>query len=253
MSRIGMVVVTVCIVAVLAVGQERAAQVAHASPLAHGLELVGLGDSIADAANCMPCVSYVDLVGRSAVAKLGRAVNVKNLSRTTGLTSSGLLALVATDGRFRRSLAAADIVTISIGNNETCAGADTESCWDRAIPRVRRNVDATLSIIHSLRRGQPTAIRVTGLFNQAPGHPAAPKARGFQAYFAQKIASMNEALCSAARSNGALCVDLVRSFNGSSGRRSPRRFLMPDYIHPNAAGQRRIAAAIVATGFEPVR
>jgi len=28
---------------------------------------------------------------------------------------------------------------------------------------------------------------------------------------------------------------------------------MPDYIHPNAAGQRRIAAAIVATGFEPVR
>jgi lysophospholipase L1-like esterase len=250
-ARLTAAVMALTIFFTVAVGASSARSWAGPTPLT----LVGIGDSIGDAANCQPCTSYVELYGQAATRALHRSVETTNLSQSTNLDSAGLLSLVRSNDVFRTNLASADLITVTIGNNDL-APCDftpaTDDACEAAIRQLRVNLKATLFVIKRLRHGRRTAVRVTDYFNSAIGDPAAPPGETFQQDFAEKLGEQNVAICSAARAAGAGCVDLVRPFNGPSGSEPANRFLMTDHIHPNAEGQRKIAKAISAVGFAPI-
>jgi YVTN family beta-propeller protein len=157
---------------------------------------------------------------------------------------------------FRTNLASADLITVTIGNNDL-APCDftpaTDDACEAAIRQLEVNLKATLFVIKKLRHGRRTALRVTDYFNSAIGDPAAPPGEAFQQDFAEKLGEQNAAICSAASAAGAVCVDLIRPFNGPSGSEPANPFLMSDHTHPNAEGQGKIAKAIAAVGFAPIR
>ena len=110
------VLITILIAAVASLVMSASSAGAHRG--AKPLKLVGIGDSTGDPAECFPCVSFVNLYGDAAAAALHRPVTTVNLARSTNLKSAGLLALVRSDEIFREELASADLVTVTIGNND---------------------------------------------------------------------------------------------------------------------------------------
>jgi hypothetical protein len=213
------------------------------------LKLVGIGDSGGDPAECFPCVSYVNLYGDAAASALHRPVRVVNLARSTNLKSAGLLELVRTDEVFRENLASADLVTVGIGNNDIAAcdwPPVPADCFEAAIKQVKPNLKATLAAISKLRRDKRTAIRVLGLFNYAIGDPEAPPGEAFQTFFALKVRQLNAAIRIAARSEGAVYVDVFHALNGPSGDEQVTG------LFTGAQVQEKVAAAIAATGFAPL-
>ena len=115
---------------------------------APALSLVGLGDSVPGAGGPTdtPLVSYVVLVGAAASKALGRTVAATNLATNDGVGSDGLLARVRNDPVHRAALAAADIVTITIGTNDwqgACDWPGDDPCWARGLASVPKNLAAT--------------------------------------------------------------------------------------------------------------
>ena len=223
--------------------------------MAVALSLVGLGDSVPGALNCSPgCRSYVELYGDLASKALQAPVTVTNLATSDGLDSTTLLSRVLSDATHRTALAGADLVTLTIGNNDS--PSPLYDCPDDAACAAARaqsgqNIAAILHEIAGLRAGLPTVIRVTGYYDMGLGDPGMPLAD--QPPFAKKLAAFNAMVCEVAQANGAICVDLVPAFNGPDGTADAASLLVFDHTHPTQAGHQLIAAAIDATGYAPLR
>jgi lysophospholipase L1-like esterase len=82
------------------------------------LRLVALGDSISTDEHCVGCTTFVDLYGRMVARRAGSPVKVENLS-VPGSGVAGLVKQTTRDHRTRAALAHADIVTLTIGINDT--------------------------------------------------------------------------------------------------------------------------------------
>ena len=230
------------------------------------LRLVGLGDSIPGAGGPTdaPLVSYVVLVGEAASKALGRTVAVTNLATNDGVGSEGLLFRVRNNPRHRVALASADIVTITIGTNDwqgACDWPGDDPCWASGLASVPKNLAAILDEIKDLRKGRPTAIRVTTYFDPYIGNPTNltlvgkpddPWPPEFHPFYRAALETFNEAICGVAEAHGAICVDLAVPFNGTSHDGPATAFLLSDHNHPNQAGQELIAKTIAAAGFAPL-
>ena len=230
------------------------------------LSLVGLGDSIPGAGGQTdtPLDSYVVLVGEAASKALGRTVAVTNLATNDGVGSDGLLSRVRNDSVHRAALAAADIVTITIGTNDwqgACDWPGDDPCWARGLASVPKNLAAILDQIKDLRKGRPTAIRVTTYYDSYIGNPtnltlvgkpSDPWPSEFHPFYRAALETFNETICGVAEAHGAICVDLAVPFNGPSHDGPATALLLADHVHPNQAGHDLIAKTIAATGFAPL-
>lgn len=238
------------------------------------LSLVGLGDSIPGAGDqtgtapdgrCATCVSYVVLVGDAASKALGRTVVVTNLATNDGVGSDGLLERVKTDDAPRAALARADIVTITIGTNDwqgACDWPGDDPCWASGLASVPKNLAAILDEIKDLRKGRPTAIRVTTYYDSYIGNPTNltlvgkpddPWPPEFHPFYRAALETFNKTICGEAEAHGAICVDLAAPFNGPSHDEPATALLLPDHVHPNQAGHDLIAKTIAAAGFAPLQ
>ena len=187
-----------------------------------------------------------------------------NLATNDGVGSDGLLERVRTDAAHRTALAAADIVTITIGTNDwqgSCDWPGDEACWAKGLASVPRNVAATLDEIKELRDGRPTAIRVTTYWDSyidyptnltSMGDPNGPMPPEFHLFYRAALETFNKAICDSAEDHEAICVDLAVPFNGLSRDEPATALLLPDHGHPNQAGHDLIANTIAAAGFAPV-
>lgn len=229
------------------VGGSRAATTAPA------VSVVGLGDSVMSGTNCscsgIPTY-YADALGR----RLGRPVTSLNLGRG-GLTTSGLLHELQADTKTRQAVRAASVVLVIIGANDllpqlrqwtsatcgpSCFRGPTEDMGDR----VRR----VLAAVDELRPHSPRATVLVGNYWNVftDGDVARRQGGQMQLDWSTVVtATANGAICRAAEAQEARCVDLVAPFKGDGGD-DPTWLLAADGDHPNAAGARRISAALLA-------
>jgi lysophospholipase L1-like esterase len=232
-----------------AVHGDLAVHLRDASPVARRARRLAPG-----ALNCPGCRSYVQVYGDLASQALQAPVSVLNLATNDSLDSTRLLARVLTDETHRTALAGADLITLTIGNNDdptSLWGCPSDDACSAARAQTEKNIAAILHEIAGLRAGRPTVIRVTGYYDMAIGDPSVPAAD--QLLFIKRLAAFNAMICEVAQANGAMCVDLVPAFNGPDGTADAGALIESDHTHPTQAGHELIAAAIDATGYAPLR
>jgi lysophospholipase L1-like esterase len=238
------------------------------SPAAE-LNLVTIGDSIPYAKeDCGGCPSFTTLLATAIETSHGVAVRTQNLSTHDNLTGARLVERIRTSTPIRTAVAAADIVIVNIGHNDTpwnslddsCDGANpdgvfnwasyTGECVTQLAQRHGDDLDAILTEIDMLRAGQPTAIRVLTDYNDIIGWELAPSEATEPSV--EVLDAFAAATCQAAEAHDAICVDVYHAFNGPDGRGAAGALLGRDYTHPSAAGQQRIAELIETAGSAPL-
>lgn len=242
----------------------RAPTVSHSAgaPAAPGpWRVVALGDSVTSGGPC-GCTPFPQLYAEDLARVRGARVSVRNLG-SGGLDSGGLLTALQDGGSgAARAVAGADIVLLTIGANDftdrhgdvtagTCLTGAGNDCVSDDLASMRQNVTAVLATVHRLRAGRPTAVLVTGYWNVfEDGAVARESFSDLGVRATQRLTRMvNASLRSVARGAGTTYVDLFAPFNGPAGGGDPTRLLFSDGDHPNQAGQRLIAARLVAAGL----
>ncbi len=233
--------------------------------------LVALGDSLAMPRpwDCTGCIGYPAYYGSAITALTGRPVDVVNAA-APDIGSRDLLASVRHDRALRRSIAGADVVTVTIGHNDTpwvasddpCDGSDsdeqanwdryTHACVARTADRMRRNLDAVLDEVTALRAGRPTAIRVTTFHNDTMKDPLAYPPGG-DAVSKAVVDTYSRAICAVAARHDVPCADVYHAFNGPRGTTFDLPYVVDDHVHPNVTGQLLIAGVLLGTGLDPLQ
>jgi lysophospholipase L1-like esterase len=226
------------------------------------LHLVALGDSISTDTECPGCKTFADLYGQAIARRTGTPVQVENLS-VPGATSADLLNLVKNDAATRAAVSQADILTITIGFNDTPWGRIDDPCdaaphfpivkWhditDACIARVTHDyeqwLDQILSTVIAIRGGKPTRLRVTTVYNAVIGDHGDP---GWDspAAVAPSIkgnAAFARVQCRIAEKYGGRCADMLHAMNGPQGTRDAAPYLA-DHTHMNQAGHRLTAQVL---------
>jgi lysophospholipase L1-like esterase len=228
--------------------------------------LVGLGDSITAGQGCPGCVPFIDLYAREITQETSVPVTVTNLG-VGGSTSADLLETLSDAGSAAaRSVAEAEIVTVTIGANDflpmldtalrgDCGGSDGLACFDVEQTTLADNLTAILRRIDELRRGAPTAVRVTGVWNVFLDGAVATRiyGPGFAQWSSDLTQQVNKVIENAAARQGARYVDLFALFRGASGEEDDTALLAGDGDHPSQAGHEEIAEALARAGYAPLR
>lgn len=219
---------------------------------------MGLGDSVTAGTAC-DCEDFVHLYATSLSSRWHRVVRASNLGKG-GLTSAGLLARLEDDATTRSQVAGADVVLVTIGANDftpalrawddgsgqdqaTCGGA----CEDADLARVNANIDAILRDVDQLRARRATLVLVTTYWNVFEDGDVAQADRGaeYLRWSDDLTRRLNDHIQRVARAEHAVPVDLYGPFK-ATGQRDPTPLLAGDGDHPNAAGHRVIASALLA-------
>jgi acyl-CoA thioesterase I len=188
---------------------------------------------------------------------------------TPSIDSAQLLAQLHGDSSLRAELAKADIITVTIGHNDTpwvsdddpCDGSQshdhanwskyTRACVATTAQRLRRNLGQVLGELAKLRAGQPTAVRVTNFYNDNMKDPLADP--GGDAASKYVLDTYSTVICTVARAHRAACADIYYAFNGAHGTRFDGHYVAADHVHPSAAGQQLIARVLQNLGYAPLR
>lgn len=248
----------------------RPALVAPAAP--RTWHLVALGDSIPYGGSfCGYCRPYPSFLGATLARGSGHAVAVANLA-VPGLTAAGLLENLRTRDALRRAVAGADIVTITIGHNDTpwnsrhdsCDGVHvffgryrdarwttyTGPCLAKEARALEVRLSSILALVRTLRAGRPTLIEVTTDWNQLIGQAGVTaSARRASKAVLDRFA---EVTCATARAASARCGDVYHAFNGPDGTHSAGLLLAADHDHASQAGHREVALLLGRFGYAPL-
>ena len=242
-----------------------------ASPF-DGLSLLVIGDSIGiPEMGCGSCTGFDERYRAFLEDRSGRTVQMSNEARPDAEIAD-LQGLLDQDARIREAVAEADVIVVTIGfNNGPFWGPDdpchvaatdtaaewvvnaagvTEACIDETVAQYADKLDRVYASIADLA-GDRTQVRVAlGVFDNLrdnPGDgtlgtvPAKTMATVINRY-AYATARWNERDCEVARSHDFVCGGLYRAFNGSDGAKSVKELVnMRDFVHPNEAGQAKIA------------
>lgn len=232
---------------------------AAAAPGPKEVNVLGLGDSVTAGSQC-GCTPFVQQLAKLLADRDQVPTTATNLG-VGGLTSVGLMQMLD-DPATRQSVAAADIVVITIGANDLlpalswwdagsaspatqrdCGGA----CDSATLDAVGAQVAGVIARVQWLRGGRPTTVLVTDYWNVFVDGAAglASRGTGYLAWSGELTDRLNSRICAAAQVQNATCVDLRGPFDGN-GTKDPTALLAADGDHPDAAGHTLIADQLLA-------
>ncbi|RLV50403.1 SGNH/GDSL hydrolase family protein [Nocardioides mangrovicus] len=229
------------------------------------LHVVALGDSVPAGSHC-GCTPFPTLYGRALASRLHRGVHVADDAKG-GWTSADVLAALRDTGSTRaRDVAAADVVVVEIGANDTSDQHDAVTsgqcdahpgagdCVADELAALKRHLAAIDRQIAVLRAGQPTVVAYVGYWNVFEDGDVA-----YQAYSAQGLAAsrrltrrVNGVIWTQAHASAAAYVDLVAPFR-HHGHVYLTSLLAADGNHPSAKGHRLIARVLLGDTLHRVR
>src|SRR4051812_2205107 len=267
--------------AVLALAASSVAAVGGVAPTSKAtsgapLHLVVLGDSTAQASECPGCTDYAHLYANDIQQATGRPVQVDNRGAPRHgflpmLQGTQALGNVFADQSLRRAIAAADIVVIGLGFNDTgwnrlddpCEAAPdypiihwdeiTEDCQQRVTHENKQTLDVLLTQVNQLRGGKPTLLRVVTSYDNIIDDTGDP---GWDTPDGRRVAKrgntlMTTAQCELAGFHGGRCADALHALNGPDVDASPQSYLV-DGTHLNQAGHRQVARLLADLGYSPL-
>lgn len=219
------------------------------SPSTAAASVVGLGDSVPAGAAC-DCTDFVRLLATELAARRHVPAESTNLA-VDGLTSAGLLAQLDQPGT-AWALGSANLAVVTIGANDFDSGQVAESscadvsCYRAQLSQLGQNLRAILTRVHAgLPAGSP--VLVTGYWNVfLDGRVGDAHGSAYVANSDSLTRAVNRTIAGAAAATGAQYVDLYAPFKGT-GTRDDTALLAADGDHPDAAGHRLIAAALLDT------
>jgi hypothetical protein len=202
------------------------------SPTGPQLTFVALGDSWPNGAHCGGCRTFMGLYA-DRLTRAGKRVIFVDLTQAAvpstgeGQTPASLLADLQRSAPVRQRIATADIIVVHTGLNDLegpelgahmssqCGGSDNADCMRRLGARWQKTFEGMLREIRTLRAGRATAIRLVTAENNFLTDPA------FGAEFGRStgkvvVEQLARAMCAAASSGGAKCVDIRVLLNGPS-------------------------------------
>jgi lysophospholipase L1-like esterase len=231
--------------------KKAAANRPHKTVAPASLLLVGLGDSVPAGADCSGCTSFVTLYAD----RLGAAVDNDGVD---GQNSAQLLDAISPGGTESADVAAADVITLTIGANDfnsgraalqngTCADL---TCFGNTVQTMQANVQAIITEIQKLHSDQQVAINVTGYWNVF--QDGAVAANRYGTAFLQASDALtrqaNTAIKQAADKTGATYVDIYTPIKAHDPDTS---LLSPDGDHLSQSGHDLVAATLAAHGTAP--
>ncbi|MCW2812497.1 MAG: hypothetical protein JWP61_2955 [Friedmanniella sp.] len=224
----------------------------HPTP-AGTVRVLGLGDSVTTGYHC-DCTDYITAFGRLLAQREHRPVAVdhegQNGARTTDVATR-----LSDDPTVRREAGDAAVVVVTIGANDLGGDLDrwrkggcAASCYGPDVDAMAGRLDRVLSELDRLRPdAEPGTVLVTTYWNVfADGRVGArAESDGYLDWSDAITRAADSAICEAARTAAARCVDLYTPFKGRGGD-DPTGLLADDGDHPNPAGTALISRAVLA-------
>ncbi|MBN9104446.1 MAG: SGNH/GDSL hydrolase family protein [Propionibacteriaceae bacterium] len=214
------------------------------------LHAVGLGDSVMSGTNC-GCDGIMAEYARELAHSTGRRVSAQNFG-VGGHTTQDVLNDLSDDDDLRSALAQADVVVVIIGANDLQDDLDQwqdggcpVSCYLPDVAAMGQRLTKLLAGLSEITGGHAELL-VTNYWNVfTDGRVALASGAQELRFHIAVTQAANREIAARAAASGARLVDLVAPFKGSDDG-DPTPLLASDGDHPNAAGVRTIAAALVA-------
>lgn len=230
-------------------------------------QYTALGDSLSYGTGATNNQGYANLYKSHVEADNQISVNLTNLG-VPGWTSADLLAYLKSNGTFRNSVVASDVITINIGGNDllravylyksgTCSGKKNNKCLKTATAKLKTNWKKIFSLVKKLRRKKSTIIRTMNLYyaavtmDQNNDSFAGDAYSSDFAFFNPYLAKTNASLSKIARQKKILVANVHALYNGSSGTEDPQTkgYICADGLHPNDTGYQVMADELENLGY----
>ncbi|WP_165492111.1 SGNH/GDSL hydrolase family protein [Egibacter rhizosphaerae] len=227
-------------------GDEEAGGDDPGEPEGEPLDYVALGDSLA--AGFAAPSGYPEHLAQRLEESTGRPVEVE-VAAQIGWTTRRLRDAVDERAPLREALADADLVTVSVGSNDLFRAAFElgETCAEPACarPPIERFHERWEDLLAEIDAHTDARVVVTDFYDPFAGRRGEDELTSLGR---ELRAEANRGLRAAAEQRGFVIAPVEQAFHGADGTEDPRdRDLIAfDGIHPNRAGQERIADAVEA-------
>ena len=226
----------------------------RAAPPRRPLQVVGLGDSVPAAYGC-GCSGFVEQ-SADTIGRLTRRQVVVHNDAVSGWTTADVVKDLKTGTGHDDLADGADLVIVEAGANDldlgritdpTCGRVDTSPCFRPELEVVDQALTKAVQLIRSTDPDHDPRIVLMGYWDvSVDGAVARRRGADYGRDSNELTLALNRVVRTVVARTGAIYVDAYTPLKGPDGGRDPSPYLLGDGDHPNRAGHRLLAKAVVS-------